>query len=171
MLGRPPPSQRQRHDEASLPVSKPVPRSNRMPRHGVTPHPRRRGSCLHSSSGQGGGSPCQSRGWQAAAAKPRSALPPLIVDGVEKMCYQLTEIHAITTAQLAECARWHRSDSTPSLVWAGTSWPKPNVTPSMIRLAPSPLLISHPRPRYGGSGSVMTPMLAANLARIARSPR
>jgi hypothetical protein len=44
---------------------------------------------------------------EATAAKPQSAPPLLTVDGVDKMYRQLAEIHAITAAQLAECARWH----------------------------------------------------------------
>jgi hypothetical protein len=55
------------------------------------------------------------------ATKPLSASPPLTADGVDKMYRQLAEIHAITATQLAECAHWRRSDSTPSLTWAGVS--------------------------------------------------
>jgi aminoglycoside phosphotransferase (APT) family kinase protein len=55
-----------------------------------------------------------------SAAKPPSTSPPLTADGVDKMYHQLAEIHAIPTAQLAECAHWCWSDSTPSPVWAGT---------------------------------------------------
>jgi hypothetical protein len=53
---------------------------------------------------------------EATAAKPLSASPPLIANGVDKMFRQLTEIHAIATMQLAECAPWHRSDSLPALL-------------------------------------------------------
>jgi hypothetical protein len=42
-------------------------------------------------------------------AKPLSASPPLIANVVDKMYHQLVEIHAITAAQLAECAHWHQS--------------------------------------------------------------
>jgi hypothetical protein len=41
--------------------------------------------------------------------KPLSASPPLTADGVEKMYHQLAESHAITAAELMECAYWHRS--------------------------------------------------------------
>jgi hypothetical protein len=51
---------------------------------------------------------------------------------------QLAEIHTIATAQLVECARWHWSNSTPSLVQARTILSRPVVAPSMIRLATSP---------------------------------
>jgi hypothetical protein len=43
---------------------------------------------------------------EATTAKPLSAPPLLIVDGVDKMYHQLAEIHTITAAQLAECAHW-----------------------------------------------------------------
>jgi hypothetical protein len=36
------------------------------------------------------------------------------------MYRQLAEIHAITTVQLAECARWCQPNPTPSLVRART---------------------------------------------------
>jgi hypothetical protein len=78
-------------------------------------------------------------GQDEATTKPLNASPPLTADGVDKMYHQLAEIHAIIAMQLAECARWHRSDSTASLAWAGIGRPRPVVTPSMIRLAPSPL--------------------------------
>jgi hypothetical protein len=51
---------------------------------------------------------------KATAAKTLSTSPPLTSDGVDKMYHQLAEIHTIATMQLVECARWHRSDSTPS---------------------------------------------------------
>jgi hypothetical protein len=41
--------------------------------------------------------------------------------------------------------------------------------PSMIRLAPSPLLISHPKPRYGSRVGVARPKLTAKLASVARA--
>jgi hypothetical protein len=95
---------------------------------------------LHSSSSRGGGFPCQPRGGQAKAiaAKPLSAPPLLTVDEMDKMYRQLVEIHSISTTQLAECAHWCWSDSTPSSVWAGTDRSRPVVTPSTITLAPSP---------------------------------
>jgi hypothetical protein len=42
---------------------------------------------------------------KAATARPPKASPPPTVDGVDKMYCQLVEIHAITTASLAECTR------------------------------------------------------------------
>jgi hypothetical protein len=41
---------------------------------------------------------------EATASKPLSASPLLTADGVDKMCRQLVEIHAIAATQLAECA-------------------------------------------------------------------
>jgi hypothetical protein len=57
-------------------------------------------------------------GWgqaEAAAAKGLSTPPPPTAIGMDKLYLQMAEIHTITTAQLAECVRWHRSDSTPSV--------------------------------------------------------
>jgi hypothetical protein len=75
---------------------------------------------------------------EATMDEPLSASSPLTIGDVDKMYHQLAEIHATATAQLVECARWHRTDSTPSLAQAGTSRPRPCATPSTIRLAPSP---------------------------------
>jgi hypothetical protein len=55
-----------------------------------------------------------------AAAKALNTSPPPTADGVDKMYHQLAEIYAITATQLAECALWCRSNSTPSPVWART---------------------------------------------------
>jgi hypothetical protein len=65
------------------------------------------------------------------AAKDLNASPPLTTDRVDKLYHQLAEIHTVTTAQLAECARSCRSDSTPSPVWARTGQQRPNEMPSM----------------------------------------
>jgi hypothetical protein len=51
-------------------------------------------------------------------AKPPSTSPLLTANGMYKMYHQLAEIYTITIAQLAECAPWRQSDSTPSLVQA-----------------------------------------------------
>jgi hypothetical protein len=84
--------------------------------------------------------PASSEGGRAEAttAKSLSASPQLTADGLDKMYRQLAEIHAIAAAQLAECAHWRRSDSTPSLVQARTRWYRPSMMPSVTRLAPSP---------------------------------
>jgi hypothetical protein len=82
---------------------------------------------------------CEGSQVRAVVAKPLSTSPPLTTDGVDKVYYQLGEIHGIATAQLAECARWHQSDSTPSLIQPRTSWKRPTEMPCTIRLAPSPL--------------------------------
>jgi hypothetical protein len=75
---------------------------------------------------------------EATVAKTLATSPPLTADGVDRMFRQLAKFHAITTAQLVECARWHRTDSTPHSAQAGTSRPMSGVVPSTTRLAPSP---------------------------------
>jgi hypothetical protein len=55
---------------------------------------------------------------EVVVTKPLSASSPLTADKVDKMYCQLVEIHAITAAQLAECAHWCWSD--PFLVRLGT---------------------------------------------------
>jgi hypothetical protein len=70
---------------------------------------------------------CEGGQDQATVAKPMSASLSLTADEVDKMYHQLVE-----------CARWHRSDSTPSSAQARTGRPRPVTMPSTIRLAPSP---------------------------------
>jgi hypothetical protein len=65
--------------------------------------------------------------------------------GVDMMYHQLVEIHAIVAAQLVKCVHWCWSDSTPSLVRAGIGQQRPAVTPSAVRLAPSPPTNISPR--------------------------
>jgi hypothetical protein len=82
-----------------------------------------------------------SRGWglaEAVMTKALSVSPPPTADGLDKMYHQLAEIHAITITQLTKGARWHCSDSTPSLVWTRTDWRRPDEMPSMTRMAPPP---------------------------------
>jgi hypothetical protein len=67
-----------------------------------------------------GEAPTSSREGSQAAAKALDASPLPTTDGVDKLYRQLGEIHAISAAQLAECARWHHFDSTPSPVRAST---------------------------------------------------
>jgi hypothetical protein len=74
----------------------------------------------------------------AATAKALSISPPPITHGVDKLYRQLLQIHAITEAQLAECAHWRRSDPTPSLIRASTRRQRPDETPYMARTAPPP---------------------------------
>jgi hypothetical protein len=65
--------------------------------------------------------PMISYGWgqaETAASKALSFSPPPTADVVDKLYYQLEEIHAIATTQLAKCAHWCHSDSNPSLIWA-----------------------------------------------------
>jgi hypothetical protein len=73
---------------------------------------------------------------RAAVTKTLSALPPPTTDGVDMMYHELVEIHAITAAQLAECAHWHRSKSTSSPVWVRTGWQRPIMEPFAATLAP-----------------------------------
>jgi hypothetical protein len=75
---------------------------------------------------------------EAAVSKPLKTSAPPTADGVDRLYCQLAEIYAIAATHLAECARWHRSDPTPSLVRVGTSCQKPTTTPFIIRMAPSP---------------------------------
>jgi hypothetical protein len=78
---------------------------------------------------------------ETVVAKSPGASPPLTADEVDRMYRQLAEIHAITTAQLADCACWCRIDSPPpppGSTQMGTSWPRTDAVPSTIRLAPSP---------------------------------
>jgi hypothetical protein len=60
------------------------------------------------------------------AAKPLSASPSLTADVVDKMYHQLAEIHAITAAQLAECARRHQFEPISSPVQAGADRQRPS---------------------------------------------
>jgi hypothetical protein len=75
---------------------------------------------------------------EAAAAKPLNMLPPPSIDGVDMRYCQLAEIHAITTAQLAECTWWRLSDPTTSPIHARAGWQRPIVEPSTARMAPPP---------------------------------
>jgi hypothetical protein len=75
---------------------------------------------------------------EAAAAKPPSTSPPLIINGVDKMYHQLAEVHAIVATQLADCAQRHQSDPTSSPIRVGIGWQKPATIPSALRLALSP---------------------------------
>jgi hypothetical protein len=70
-----------------------------------------------------------------AATKSPSTSALFTTNGVDRMYRQLVEIHAIGAAQLAECAHWHQTDSTPCSARAGTSWPWPHTAPSVVRSA------------------------------------
>jgi hypothetical protein len=50
---------------------------------------------------------------ETVVAKSPGVSPPLTADEVDRMYRQLAEIHAITTAQLADCACWCWIDSPP----------------------------------------------------------
>jgi hypothetical protein len=72
-------------------------------------------------------------------AEPPKTSPPPTVDGMDGLYCQLVEIHAITAIQLAECARWRRSNRTSNAAYAGAGWQGPAMVPSMTRMVP-PLL-------------------------------
>jgi hypothetical protein len=65
---------------------------------------------------------CEEGHTEATANKPPKDSPMPPSDGVDKMYSQLAEIHALTAAQLAECARWHWSNLTSNMAHAGASW-------------------------------------------------
>jgi hypothetical protein len=69
-----------------------------------------------------------------------STSPPLTTNRLDRMYRQLAKIHAIITAQLAECACWRQTDSTCHLVRVGTSSPRPDQPTSATRSASSPLV-------------------------------
>jgi hypothetical protein len=75
---------------------------------------------------------------KATMARAMVSSPPLTTDEVDRLYHQLTEIHSIGAAQLAECAHWGRSDSTPSPGQARTNWQRPDGTSFMTRTAPPP---------------------------------
>jgi hypothetical protein len=78
-------------------------------------------------------------------------------------------IHAIAAVQLAECSHWRRSDSTPSLVQAGTIRQGPNKMPSMTRVAPPPPTDFSPKPRCGGEAHMLSPRRADEPVRWAHN--
>jgi hypothetical protein len=80
--------------------------------------------------------PTASREGAQAVAKALNASPPSTADGVDKLYYQLVEIHAIIAKQLVECIRWRRSDSTPNPVWARIDRQRLNKMPSATRTTP-----------------------------------
>jgi hypothetical protein len=73
-----------------------------------------------------------------AARPPKVAIPPT-TDGVDKIYHQLVEIHALTAAQLAECARWRRSNPTSNAAHASGDWRGPTMESSTMRTVPLPL--------------------------------
>jgi hypothetical protein len=79
--------------------------------------------------------------------------PPPTISEVDRLYRQLMEIHAIGATQLAECARWHRSDPTPSPVQARTSRLGTDGMPYATMTAPplSTSLFSHVSLRQPGA--------------------
>jgi hypothetical protein len=89
------------------------------------------------------------------AATQAQSLGPLLpprnqwaIHGMDRLYHQLTEIHSIGTAQLAECARWHRSDANPSPVRFRTARQSPDGMPSATRMAPPPSVEFSPPPNF-----------------------
>jgi hypothetical protein len=107
---------------------------------------------------------------EAAVAKSPSAPPPLTADGVDRMYNQLVKIHIIATAQLVECAHWHRADSTSLLAQVETSRPRSGTEPSMIKLAPSPPTDFSSKAHYGdGRDGAMSLRFIAELSRATQA--
>jgi hypothetical protein len=98
-----------------------------------------------------------------AATQARSLgpmLPPrnqLAIDEVDRLYCQLTEIHTISVAQLAKCARWCRSDANASPVRFRTDRWSPDGTPSATRMAPPPPVNFYLKLCYGSKACVMSP--------------
>jgi hypothetical protein len=95
--------------------------------------------------------------------------PPIPFCRVQEMWYPWyqTSSNAIASALLAECAHWHRSNSTPIPVRPRTG----RVMPSAARLTPShlhPLLTSHPGPCCGSRAGVSSHRPTFRLARGAQ---
>jgi hypothetical protein len=75
---------------------------------------------------------------EATGSKPPKVLPAPFVDGVDKLCRQLAEIHSIGSTQLMVCDHWCRSFPTSSPVHTRTGWQRPTAEPSEATMAPSP---------------------------------
>jgi hypothetical protein len=92
-----------------------------------------------------------------------STSPPLTTNRLDRMYRQLAKIHAIITAQLAECACWRQTDSTCHLVRVGTSSPRPVSQRPRRGRHHHPSSTSHPRPhRDSGRDNSTSPRLIAN---------
>jgi hypothetical protein len=102
-------------------------------------------------------------------AKALSASPPPTANGLDKLYHHLTEIHAIAVAQLAECACWRRSDSTPGLVQGVTGRQGANKMPSMTRAAAPPPTDFSPKLHYGGEAHMLSLRCDDGPVRWARS--
>jgi hypothetical protein len=101
--------------------------------------------------------------------KPLNASPPLIAKQVYEMYCQLVEIHAIAATQLAECSYWLRSNLTSHPFQVKTGWPKPVMTPSMIRSAPSPPTDFSSQARHGDRIDAKSLTLAAKITKPVRA--
>jgi hypothetical protein len=98
------------------------------------------------------------------AARPPKATPSPTIDGVDKIYHQLAEIHTIATAQLAECARWRRSNMIPKAGHTNDGGQGP-AEPSTTRMAPLQLTDFSPKPRCGSEAHASKPRLASGTTR------
>jgi hypothetical protein len=78
-------------------------------------------------------------------------------------------IHTIDAAQLAECARWCRSNSTHSPARARTDWQGPDETPSATTTPPPLLTNITPRLCCSSKARMVSPRRAGRTAGQARS--
>jgi hypothetical protein len=73
------------------------------------------------------------------------------------MYRQLAEIDAIIVTQLAECARWCRSNPTSKAAHTGAGWRGLTVEPSMTRMTPPPLTDFSPQASLWRQGPRVEP--------------
>jgi hypothetical protein len=111
-----------------------------------------------------------------AAAQARS-LGPLLpprnqwdIEEVDMLYCQLTKIHAIGAAQLAECALWHCSNSSPSPVRFRTDRRSLDGMPSATRMAPPPPVDFSPKLHCGSKARVMSLWHAGSTGKRACDP-
>jgi hypothetical protein len=83
---------------------------------------------------------------------------------------QLTKIHAIGAAQLAECALWRCSNSSPSPVRFRTDRRSLDGMPSATRMAPPPPVDFSPKLHCGSKARVMSLWHAGSTGKRACDP-
>jgi hypothetical protein len=77
---------------------------------------------------------------KATTAKPLTVPLPPSADGVNRQYHQLAEIHTITAAELAECARWCQFSPASNAAYAGAGWRGPTIEPSVARMVTPPVI-------------------------------
>jgi hypothetical protein len=97
-------------------------------------------------------------------AKASSSSPLSTTNGVDKLYCQLAEIHTITAMQLAECAQWRDSDSTPSPV----GWGLAGCLPRQAWLHHH-RLTSPPKPCGSGEAHMLSPWRTGGPVRWMRN--